>query len=179
MKTLQEIYNKYSMNDCGGDKGTMHSYIEIYEEIFKNSRKNISLLEIGIYEGHSLMMWSEYFEDSKIFGIDINIDIIKFEIPNNVNVICGDANNKTTLRYLQDYKFDYIIDDGSHKINDQLVSYVEYSSLLKNGGTYIIEDIANIDGDRDKFLNLSSNAEIIDLRHKKNRYDDVMVVIKK
>lgn len=181
MKSLQEIYKKYSMNDCGGDKGTMHSYIETYEEIFNSkSISDISILEIGVYEGHSLMMWSEFFENSKIYGIDINIDKIKFTFPTNVTLIHSDINSPTLHKTeLFNAEFDYIIDDGSHNLSDQIKSYHLLWPKLKKGGVYIIEDIQNIDQDKQKFLELSNNVKIHDLRHHKNRYDDVLISIYK
>ena len=182
MKKLNEIYQNYSMNDCGGDKGTMHSYIESYDKIFESRPKEqISLLEIGVYEGHSLMMWSDYFINSKIIGVDIDIKRSKFNDPNRFELIEADATQEDLLNNpsIKNTKFDYIIDDGSHRIEDQIKSYKILSNHLKDDGIYIIEDIADIDTYRLMFLSLSPNVEIIDLRRNKNRYDDILVVVRK
>ena len=55
------------------DKGTRHSYIPIYEELFPSeNRKDIkNVLEIGIAWGGSIKLWSDYFPNAKICGIDI------------------------------------------------------------------------------------------------------------
>ena len=182
MKSLHEIYKNYSMNDCGGDKGTQHSYIDIYEQIFSSKpRSNINLFEIGIYQGHSLMMWSEYFENSNIVGADIDISNIKFNFNSNVKIIEANiVNNNLLNTFLSSYGgFDYIIDDGSHKLHDQLYAYSSLSKFLKDDGVYIIEDIENINESKEYFKNLSSNVEIFDLRNVKNRYDDVLIAIRK
>ena len=50
-----------------------HGYLEIYENYFnKLQNKNLTILEIGIADGKSLLMWSDYFKNSKIIGIDIH-----------------------------------------------------------------------------------------------------------
>ena len=56
-----------------------HGYTKIYEKYFKYLRdQKLTILEIGIADGKSLLTWSEYFKKSKIIGIDIhNIDIKK------------------------------------------------------------------------------------------------------
>ncbi len=72
MKSLLEIYEKYQYSDGHGDKGTAHSYIEVYEELFNPYRFNSTILEIGLAYGESFMMWREYFIDSTIIGVDIS-----------------------------------------------------------------------------------------------------------
>ena len=47
---------------------------------------------------------------------------------------------------------------------------------VSKGGIYIIEDIQDIDKDRSKFEDLGFT--ILDRRHIKNRYDDVLAYIK-
>jgi 23S rRNA U2552 (ribose-2'-O)-methylase RlmE/FtsJ len=148
------------------DKGTTHSYIEEYERLFKGLN-NITLLEIGTNCGSSLEMWRDWFPNSEIYGIDINPK----GYPEGVKVIKGDATKELILNNFKDIKFDVIIDDGSHRLEDQLKSLELFFPIVKDGGMYIIEDIQNIDADRDKF-----KGEIIDKRSVKNRYDDVLVI---
>ena len=57
-----------------------HGYLEIYENYFnKLQNKNLTILEIGIADGKSLLMWSDYFKNSKIIGIDSSIEKIAEE----------------------------------------------------------------------------------------------------
>jgi uncharacterized protein YutD len=49
---------------------------------------------------------------------------------------------------------------------------------MKPNGLYVIEDIDNIDQMKSTFETLHNNIEIIDNRHIKGRYDDVLVVYK-
>ena len=46
-----------------------HAYIKIFEHL-KDVR--FHFLEIGIFQGRSLAMWSDYFKNATINGIDIN-----------------------------------------------------------------------------------------------------------
>ena len=176
--SLKEIYTKYNTESPkkGGDKGTVHSYIENYYETalinYRSSAKTV--LEIGINQGHSLMMWNEYFINAEIIGVDIKIP----EVNTGCRMICGDATDSTTFNDLGN--FDVIIDDGSHKLEHQLLSFNILFPKLNSGGIYIIEDVVDINKTKENFLNLHTDVEIFDFRSFKNRDDDVIVqIIKK
>src|SRR5690349_2750415 len=59
-------------------------YFEIYDRHFQKYKgQEISLLEIGVFQGGSLNMWRNYFgKNVKIFGIDINPVCKQFEDEN-------------------------------------------------------------------------------------------------
>lgn len=201
MKSLQEIYQQYIMpGQEGGDKGTDHSYIEVYEELFKDMRftaKNV--LEIGVQYGASLRMWRDYFEKAKIFGIDIDPNCQKYEEINPAGVapwpeykIQVDILNSTDSKavniyrinnqdgtYPVDLEFDVIIDDGSHKTIHQVWTFNLFFPMLKPGGIYIIEDCLNLERDAVIYNMLHDNVQILDRRHVKQRGDDVLIVIRK
>jgi hypothetical protein len=179
MESLKQIYEKYTGPDGWGDKGTAHTYIDEYEHLLKNYRNNSTVLEIGIAFGHSCEMWCDYFINSTIVGVDITnhgIDI------NNIRykAFFVNASSPEVLPYLKNYTFDVVIDDGSHRIEDQLNSYNILKHKLSPNGIYIIEDVANLDLVKHQFESLddSKTVSIIDNRNKKGRYDDVLIVIK-
>jgi len=177
---LQKSYDKYKIegDEGGGDKGTCHSYIDIYEKYLQKYVNPISLLEIGVFYGNSLMTWKDYFHpDSYIIGVDI-IDRIKFP-KETFDFIEGDILNPFLYYRISDKKFDVIIDDGSHILEEQVKTFERIFPLLKKGGFYFIEDVVNIDTIKDTFLRLHPSCEVHDLRHIKNRYDDVLIVYKK
>lgn len=174
--TLSEVYERYQAPDGGGDKGTAHSYIGIYEsEMVKKS--GITLLEIGIWHGHSIAMWQEYFDDSRIFGVDVDVSKIQFDLE---NALLADATKPITA--LEGSLFDYVIDDGSHEIGDQIRSLSNLWSQIASGGKYFIEDIR---GTSELELLVSvldlaqMNYRVYDNRSLKNRADDILVVIDK
>ena len=179
MKSLKEIYENYTGPDGWGDKGTAHTYIDEYEYLLKEYRNNSTVLEIGIAYGHSCEMWCDYFTNSIIVGVDITnhgIDV------NNVRYIpiFTDASSPNVLPHISQYIFDVIIDDGSHRIEDQLNSYNILKDKLSPNGIYIIEDVADLDLVKHEFESIddSKTISIIDNRNKKGRYDDVLIVIK-
>lgn len=177
MKSLKEIYQNYRTPEGDGDKGTAHSYLEIYEKILSSRRENISLLEIGVSKGYSLMLWKDFFINSKIVGLDINLSSLIFK-PNKFEVYEADATNKSKLDHiLKDQTFDFIIDDGSHLLQHQLASFNILFERLKLGGVYFIEDIADIDQSKFAISNLHQNIQIYDLRKIKGRSDDVLAIV--
>lgn len=186
MKTLTDILNETSNLDTtdtiGTDKNTIHSYIDFYEtNLSKYKNTNASLLEIGVNSGGSLYLWGNYFDDGSVLGLDI-IDKVRNEwktLPNTKYLI-HDAYDPSTVTLLPN--FDIIIDDGPHTLESQIKCIQYYLPKLNNNGILIIEDIQDT-----KYITiLKENTpikyhqylEIIDLRYKKNRYDDILYVIK-
>ena len=137
------------IGECtGSDKVYGHSFIPIYETYLKSLRKKpLNILEIGIggYEdpksgGESLLMWSEYFKNSKIIGADLFEK--RLNLPKRVETIRLDQSNKGELDNLGKTKglFDIIIDDGSHVSNHVILTFQTLWKYLDNNGLYIVED---------------------------------------
>jgi FkbM family methyltransferase len=175
--TLTEIQN---INNFHTDKLWLNSYIETYEDLFSKFRnKDINLLEIGFCHGGSIKLWKEYFGNkSSIYGIDITLQELRYDLvrDNNVTLICKDISNcdKSILKPIM---FDVVLDDASHTLEHQIKSWELFKDRLNPGGILVIEDIAP--EAYDYFFNLSQkipNSKFIDLRHIKNRYDDVLFV---
>lgn len=167
------------------DKNTVHSYLDTYEELFKN-RKNIkNLLEIGIDKGGSLRLWKDYFVESEnIIGMDITDKNIKCEKLDDVQIIICDAYDKKNIP--TDKKFDIIIDDGPHTFESVMKFLFYYLPLLTDDGIVIIEDIQYIEWINlfniiieEHYPELVKYIRTYDLRGNKGRYDDVLYVIDK
>ena len=163
MSDLTELGLKY-----GTDKSE-NGYTRIYEEFLSDKRneKN-NILEIGVWRGASLRMWSEYFPESFILGMDIPHEMYPesifpyydYETRNKLiesidksGLFLGDqANpehldamfkmiNETTGRE----SVDIVIDDGSHFQHDIMKSFANIFPRLSSGGIYIIEDICRLE----------------------------------
>ena len=133
--TLNSIGLKYNT-----DKAFLHNFCNFYEQ---NLNENVlKLWEIGILDGASLQMWSEYYPNAEITGFDIE-DKSSLELHNNVNVQLLDQGDKQQLEKLanENKNIDIIIDDGSHIINHQIMTFELLFNSLKSGGQYIIEDL--------------------------------------
>ena len=185
MNSLKTICQTYKVG-MWPDKGDVHSYLEVYEERlapYRHTAKNI--LEIGLMSGESLRMWAEYF-DGTVYGMDISVtpidgmaDLSK-AIAEGYNIRIGDASNPDDIKkFFNRKKFDVVIEDASHSIEQQLQIYSTLKKYMKKESIYIIEDVQDIDSTRSLFENMDSNrkVEIIDRRRIKNRYDDVLVII--
>ena len=79
-KILKEENLNLSENNLGTDKGDYKSYIDLFYEkyFFEFKEKKINLLEIGFRHGASLCLWSNYFKNGYILGLDNYSDSTKF-----------------------------------------------------------------------------------------------------
>lgn len=167
--TLYFISNKYHL-DKNISSGC-HNYIPGYTTLFKNVRNYIkNVLEIGIgstennqmqhvyplgYKtGNSLKCWSEYFPNSKIYGLDIYEH--KELNTETITTFVADQSNISDLQKVMktiNCKLDIIVDDGSHQGSHQVTSFMYLHKYLSKTGIYVIEDVQpqNIDG----FMNLT------------------------
>lgn len=137
LKSIAETYNTDKLE---------HGYIKIYEKYFESIRnENLKVLEIGIADGKSLLMWSDYFKNSTIIGIDIHkIDIKEKKLnKNNIKVHQGSqSDDKFISEIIKEYgNFDIIIDDGSHLKKDVIKSFHLLFPHLNNDGLYVVEDM--------------------------------------
>lgn len=176
--TLTDIQNIHNFHT---DKLWLHSYLDTYEDLFsKFKNKDVNLLEIGIGNGGSLKLWQKYFsKKSNIYCIDISFDEVTHKdlvSEENMTIIWKDMDS-CNPSILSPIMFDIVLDDGSHTLEHQIKSWELFKDRLNPGGVLIIEDIAP--EAYDYFLNLSrkiQNSKLIDLRHIKNRYDDVLFI---
>lgn len=183
---LREIYNKH-FDGKWPDMYTVHSYGEVYEtllEPYRETAKNV--LEIGLFSGLRLKIWDEYFKGA-VFGIDCDeqpvggmADLRPLIESQLYNIHIFDACDKLEIENrFSRIKFDVIIEDAAHSIEQQLELYKAWKPYLSENSLYVIEDVQDIDRDREKFLSMDSekSIEVIDLRAS-GRYDDVLIVIK-
>lgn len=127
------------------DKGILPQYLKIYEEYFEHLvSKDIKLLELGVAEGGSLLLWRDYFEKGIIVGLDINPCHV--DDPTGRIRIYQGAQQDTDLldciaREQAPECFDVIIDDCSHIGELTRISFWHlFENHLKPGGIYAIED---------------------------------------
>ena len=175
------------------DKNTIHSYFHIYDKLFtpiRSTAKNI--LEVGIpaftyKNGGGLLLWKLYFENANIYGVDTLsqdrlYDIIKKE-KKIITYTETDAYSQDFVSSLmsKNVKFDVIIDDGPHTLDSQCKFIELYSPLLNEHGILVIEDVPDIYRiDIFKELtpqHLKPYIQVYDLRHIRNRFDDILFVI--
>lgn len=181
--TLSEHFNNNKYGHMT-DKGTTHDYIDGYysDEFSPKKDDNLKILEIGIWDGGSLKLWSDFFTNAEIQGVEVNNRKWIYK-PEHIRVTNKSGYEQSTLDLFEDNYFDYIIDDGPHNVKSQIYAIENWLSKVKEGGKLIIEDIQNINVSKSEFdeicNKLEISYEIIDLRENKKRHDDVMIIIQK
>jgi hypothetical protein len=139
---MSRLFNIFESN-CDKIIHKWEHYFPIYEKHFSKYRNRpLTLLEIGVAKGGSLQMWKKYFgPKATIVGIDINPECIFYE--DQINIEIGDQGDPNFLASVI-LKFgipDIVIDDGSHRQNDVLASFLSLYPRLKNDSVYFVEDL--------------------------------------
>jgi hypothetical protein len=143
-KMMNEL-EKYFNNNPGRLIHKWHHYFEIYDRHFNRFRgKEIVIVEVGVFHGGSLQMWKDYFGPrAKIFGIDINPRVTALR-EENIEIIIGSQSDRNFLRKLKNElpAIDILIDDGGHKMKQQIFTFEELFEKIKPDGVYVCEDLA-------------------------------------
>ena len=137
-------YYETRRNGKVSDKWSL--YLDEYNRLFSTYQySHPSILEIGVQNGGSLEIWSNFFGDtSTIVGCDINpkCQDLQFE-SSNIKLVVGDINDTTTRKGISAYatSFDIVIDDGSHVNSDVIDAFCNLFPLVNDGGIYVVEDL--------------------------------------
>jgi|25_taG_2_1085351.scaffolds.fasta_scaffold01073_8 23S rRNA U2552 (ribose-2'-O)-methylase RlmE/FtsJ len=119
-------------------------YFDIYDQWFQGYKnKNVTILEIGIFQGGSLNMWRNYFgENAQIYAIDINPECKQFEDA-NTRIFIGSQENAEFLEFVKSQipKVDIVIDDGGHTMSQQITSFELLYEHVNSEGIYLCEDL--------------------------------------
>ena len=155
----------------GSDKGSLnnvntihswppHTYVDLYSRLFLHDRFNINTVfecgigtnnpnlasSMGIHgkPGASLRVWKEYFPNAKIFGADIDRDILFQE--ERIETYFIDQTNADSInefwKKVDCDNFDIMIDDGLHTFNAGWTLFSHSINKLSTVGKYIIEDVS-------------------------------------
>ena len=87
-------------------------------------------------------MWQDYFgPQATIVGVDVNPDCKQFSEP-GIEIVIGDQGDRTFLRSLADRypNFAILIDDGGHRMHQQIATFEELYPRLRSDGVYLCED---------------------------------------
>ncbi len=126
-------------------------YFEVYERHFSRFRgRAVHVLEIGVFSGGSLEMWSNYFgPKAQIYGVDIEPSCKSYE-SDSIKIFIGDQANRTFWKQFKRevQTLDIVIDDGGHQTEQQIVTLEELLPFLRSGGVYVCEDVI---GDFNRF----------------------------
>lgn len=164
------------------DKNTVHSYLPVYEQILRpliTSQAPFRMLEVGVQRGGSMLGWCKSFPNATVIGVDC-MKQANINLPNYKEIITN-AYTDEFLEMIPAGSLDFLVEDGSHAYNDLLFVCKNYTKLLKKGGILVIEDIPDMTWvpKLQKAFPSDTQVQVLDLRPKKNRWDDVLIIAKK
>lgn len=204
--SLSALCDKY-----GSDKGSLmseghvydwypHSYTDYYYSIFNHCRNSIcKVFECGIgtndpeidssmgirgNPGASLRVWKDYFPNAKIYGADIDRNIL-FNSERIYTYYVDQldvASVQNMWLEINETNFDIIIDDGLHTSEAGISLFTNSISYLSEIGIYIIEDVKK--DQYDNYLQFFDSSlyhvEYINLFRKDSElYDNSLIIIRK
>lgn len=144
MTTLDALALRY-----GTDKAsTHHDYCQVYEHYLASRRGDpVTLLELGVHQGASLLMWRDYFShpDARVYGVDVTDAWPGATQPTpRITTWRADATHPPQMEavvHAIGRPLDIVVDDASHLTADQIRSWALLWSHLAPGGLYCIEDV--------------------------------------
>ena len=121
-------------------------YFDIYHRHLERFRgRPVNIVEIGIYSGGSLQMWTDYFGPGcHVFGVDIEPACRVYE-RHNVTVFIGDqADPEFWQEFVRSVPpIDIVIDDGGHLGHQQIATLKGLLPHMRAGGVFICEDLVS------------------------------------
>lgn len=138
-----DLLEIYAGND-GVRVHKWHHYLPLYDRYFAQYRGGaVKFLEIGVNNGGSLQMWRRYLgPDAVLCGIDINPDCAQYDGHSGM-VRIGSQDDPDFLAQVvaEMGGLDVVLDDGSHRMAHIQTSLRVLFPMLREGGTYMIEDL--------------------------------------
>jgi hypothetical protein len=122
-------------------------YFPIYSEHlgkYRDCKKPLRVLEIGVAGGGSLKLWRDFFGASAlIYGIDIEPKCAEI-IGTGCEIRIGSQADVEFLQTIIDEMggVDIVIDDGSHICKHVVDSFAFLFPKLNDDGVYLIEDLS-------------------------------------
>jgi predicted O-methyltransferase YrrM len=189
---VQDALNALGVNGFhrlgGTDKATDHSYAPVYEALARLMPKASSLVEVGVFNGGSMLLWQRLFPSAQIIGIDCSNNVhlnVQTQLDNETTrLLIDDAYSQKTanqVKALVKNGIDIAIDDGPHTLATQAAFLELYGPLLSPGGIAIVEDIVSPEWLPTLKSKVPSGWEdqSLDMRHIKGRADDIMFIMRR
>ena len=137
------LFAFFAANRAGHVLDKWIHYFPIYtRHLTPYAGRSISVLEIGVYRGGSMRMWSRFFgPDAHLVGVDID-PIAVTSAGDRYEVVIADQADPDAMRKLAEEHgpFDVIMDDGGHSMVQQITSIETLFPMLNDGGIYLVED---------------------------------------
>ena len=139
--------NGHAPWNLGGDKmgANRNGYAENYARVLTGFTPNV-VVELGVFTGVSLAMWSHLFPEAEVIGLDL--DFSRFHdagvpFPDRMPTLVEfDAYGPLTplTDLLDGRRIDFFVDDGPHTPDAVLRIAQEVAPLMASDGLYVLED---------------------------------------
>ncbi|OGU15523.1 MAG: hypothetical protein A2076_12705 [Geobacteraceae bacterium GWC2_53_11] len=144
----------------GGDRMRHHGYARFYEKYLRQyacSAAPITLVEVGILRGVGLSIWCDLFPNSRIVGLDIDLEHFRGNrhVLESKNAFMFNSpeiyefdqfiDNRSLIGEIVGHdKIDIFIDDGFHSIESITITLNSVRDYLAENFVYFIEDNADV-----------------------------------
>ena len=167
MRSMAEIFESWCVRDehgrhkDGTDKVSNHNYAAAYESLFPDRDAIRLVMEVGVAGGAGMLAWREIFQRADIVGLDIHpcaacpAERLEFHL--------GDQRRQVDCaRAAAGRQFDFILDDATHMLENNLLTMFWLWPFVRPGGVYVVEEFANVGAYRKNITALWPQAEILD-----------------
>lgn len=138
LNLFKEVFQKYN-----SDKSGYHTYENVYGSLFNDRSLVKNVLEVGIHLGASLKAWKDLFPNANIIGLENNVE--RFFTEKRIHSMYIDQSIIQTFvdfkSVMRGTKFDFIIDDGCHYLQETKDTFHQLLPMLEINGWFIVEDI--------------------------------------
>lgn len=143
-----KILHDYFINNKGPGIDKSLRYFDLYDRYFSKYRgKDVNLLEVGVQNGGSTKMWKYYFTHNinnvnvNIYGVDIDPRCKDVE-EDGIKIFIGSQTDRAFWKKLKNEipKIDILIDDGGHRMDQQIITLEEMYDHITDNGLYWCED---------------------------------------
>lgn len=119
-------------------------YLDIYNRHFaKFVGREVHVVEVGVASGGSLGMWLDYFgAGCRVYGVDID-PACRVHEAESIKISIGDQTDPEFWeRFLSEVpRIDVFIDDGGHRVRQQVTTFESVFVHIEPGGVYLCEDV--------------------------------------
>ena len=175
------FFNNFDPNYT--DKNTTHSYLSHYEsllrEVMVKVGNNLTVAEVGIQRGGSILGWLKTLPTATVYGIDCQ-KTIRLDHPRYKELILNAYDEDNLSKFPMDV--DFFVEDGSHAYSDLVFVVKNYPQFLSKNGILVIEDIPDTEWVPKLLLRLPPGftSQFLDLRSERNgRWDNMLLVIRR
>jgi cephalosporin hydroxylase len=138
-----ELLDLVKTSNPNTDKVALGYFDVFYDKLFSPRKETTrKVLEIGVWQGGSILLWRDFFIDAHVYGVDIQ----SCEALDGQDRIVQHVADAYSTNYVDQYKkesFDIIIDDGPHTFESMVFFIQYYLPLVRSGGVLVLEDIIN------------------------------------